>query len=403
MKKYPGMRKLYYQLGGKRDLAQKKADEFRESYSSINPDFPINEYPSFILYCDEMMDKLWRIHTLCRFIDNLDKELPVMAKQQFFQRAIIDEIQQTNETENVHSTRKEISESVDAINRGRRGHRFDGMIRKYILLLSKPGITLESCQDVRKLYDEFILDEVLKEDPKNAPDGLYFRRGPVSVRNMHDIKIHEGVFPEETINEAIEHALLFLNDRDYDPLIRIAAFHFMFAYIHPFYDGNGRMSRFISCAKLIENDIYLLVAFRLSYVIKNRRNGYYALFKDTNDRHNYGDMTLFVIGFLDYILEACTQVSEYLQDKQESILHYLSLLESMDLSQEAKAILSILIQVSVCESESLNITKIEQASEVSKYQIKNHLSEIESLCKITEKGRSKLYRADLNALDHLSN
>ena len=402
MKKYPGMRKLYYQLGGKREIAMEKARVLRESYASITPEFSIGGFPSFIVYCDEMVNQLRNIRTRCHSIDILDKELPDVAKNQFFRRAIIEEIQQSNETENVHSTRKEISDALDAINRGKRGQRFDGMIRKYNLLISKPEIPLESCQDVRKLYDEFILDEVVKENPDNAPDGLYFRHGPVSVRNKHDVAIHKGVFPEEAINEAMEHALSFLNDTDYDPLIRIAAFHFMFAHIHPFYDGNGRMTRFISSAKLMENDVYLLVALRLSYVIKNRKGYYYTLFKDTNDRHNYGDMTLFIIGFLDFILEACTQVSEFLTDKQERILHYFDVINHMDLSDEAGHVLSILVQVSVCESKSLNITDLEKASGVSKYQIKNHLPEIEPLCIVSKKGRSKLYRADLNRLDLFS-
>ena len=399
MKKYPGMRKLYYQLGGKRETATEKARELREGYSSITPEFSISGFPSFIVYCDEMVNQLRSIRAICRYIDILDRELPDVAKNQFFRRAIIEEIQQSNETENVRSTRKEISDSLDAIDRGKRGRRFDGMVRKYSLLVSKPVIPLESCQDVRKLYNEFILDEVIQENPDNAPDGLYFRHGPVSVRNRHDIAIHKGIFPEDAVNEAMEHALAFLNDTGYDPLIRIAAFHFMFAYIHPFYDGNGRMTRFISSAKLMENDVYLLVALRLSYVIKNNRSRYYALFKDTNDRHNYGDMTLFIIGFLGFILEACTQVSEFLADKKERILHYFDVIDRLELSHEANEVLSILVQVSVCESRSLNITAIEKASGVSKYQIKNHLSEIEPLCEITDSGRSRLYRADLDALD----
>ena len=403
MKKYPGMRKLYYKLNRNSELSQSKADDFRNSYSSITPEFTIKEFPSFIMHCDEILDKVRCILTVSRAIDILDRKLPHKAKQQFLRRALIEEIQQTNETENVHSTRKEIRASLDAINLGKRGQRFDGMIRKYQLLLSKTKITLESCQDVRTLYDEFILDEVLKENPQNTPDGLYFRQGPVFVRNKHDIVVHEGVFPEKAVNESMEHALSFLNDSGYDPFIRIAVFHFMFAYIHPFYDGNGRMSRFISSAKLRENDIHLLVALRLSYVIKNNRNKYYALFRETNDKHNYGDMTLFVIGFLDFVLEACTQVSEYLQDKNEGIEHYFDVLNQMDLSKETKDILSILIQVSICEGESLNITSIEHESNISKYQINKHMSELEPLCVVDEKGRSRLFRADLTAFDEWAN
>ena len=57
MKKYPGMRKLYYLLGRETDTALKMAEEFRNGYSSITPEFSIKGFPSFILYCDDMIDK----------------------------------------------------------------------------------------------------------------------------------------------------------------------------------------------------------------------------------------------------------------------------------------------------------------------------------------------------------
>ena len=110
-------------------------------------------------------------------------------------------------------------------------------------------------------------------------------------------------------------------------------------------------------------------------------------------------MTLFVTGFLDFVLEACTQVAEYLRDKQASIGHYLDILDRQPLSPEARKALFVLVQVSVCDSESLNITAISRESGISIYQVKNHLSEIEPLCVVAVKSRSKLYRADLDALE----
>ena len=63
--------------------------------------------------------------------------------------------------------------------------------------------------------------------------------------------IHSGIYPEEKLNEAMTAALDFLNDDNIDILIRISAFHYLFGYIHPFYDGNGRTSRFISSHLLL--------------------------------------------------------------------------------------------------------------------------------------------------------
>ena len=68
---------------------------------------------------------------------------------------------------------------------------------------------------------------------------------------------------ESKIIETMNQALTLLNDEDIDVLIRSAIFHFVFGFIHPFYNGNGRMARFISSYKMSDvlnyevlNDIY---------------------------------------------------------------------------------------------------------------------------------------------------
>jgi len=376
------------------------ASALHDSVSSITPNFKIKGHPSFIVYCDEILHELADIRNKNLLIDRMSKNLPSVARRQFLKQAIIEEIHQTNEMENIHSTRKEISDVMKVIENGKKGKRFDGMIRKYQLLTSREKIPLASCQDIRNLYDSFVLDEVVKEDPKDAPDGLYFRKKPVSVIKGSQ-PIHEGVYPEAALNEAIEHALLFLNDSNYDPLIRVAAFHYMFGYAHPFYNGNGRMTRFISSSMLHEENIELLVALRLSYVIKSNRNQYYEMFKITNDKRNYGDMTCFVIKFLGFINKASEQVLAFLREKDDLLQHYSEMISKLEIDDNCKNVLFILAQVSICESESLSIKSLTEASGKSQYIVKKCLQEIESYCSDAYKGRAHLYRADLEALDRV--
>ena len=51
-------------------------------------------------------------------------------------------------------------------------------------------INLESCEDIRKLYDELGLQEVLEEDLGNKPDGKIFRQGKVYVQDPTGKQIH---------------------------------------------------------------------------------------------------------------------------------------------------------------------------------------------------------------------
>ena len=398
MKNYRGMYKYYFDEKDKSKVPE-IVSALHDSVSSITPGFFINGYSSFIVYCDEILHELANIRSKNLLIDRMSKNLPSVARRQFLKQAIIEEIHQTNEMENIHSTRKEISDVMKVIENGQKGKRFDGMIRKYQLLISKEKIPLASCQDIRNLYDSFVLDEVVKEDPDDAPDGLYFRKKPVSVMKGNR-QIHEGVYPEAALNEAMEHALLFLNDSNYDPLIRIAAFHYMFGYAHPFYNGNGRMTRFISSSMLREENIELLISLRLSYVIKSHRNHYYDLFKITNDKRNYGDMTRFVIGFLEFINEASEQVLAFLHEKDDLLQHYSKIISKLEIDEICKNVLFILAQVSICESESLSIKSLAEASENSLYMVKKCLQEIEPYSLESYKGRAHLYRANLEALDN---
>ena len=399
MKKYPGMYKQYFELKSN-DKAGKYAEELRSSISSISLNNLIGKQSAFIVYCDELLQELNGINEKNLTIWWLADQLPSVVLQQFFRQAMIEEIHQTNDVENIHSTRKEIKDELTVIENGKKGKRFDGMIRKYQLLLQNEDIPLANCQDIRSLYDSFVLEEVVKENPKDIPDGLFFRKGPVTVVKYTNT-IHEGVFPESALNEAMENALAFLNEKEYDPLIRIAAFHYLFGYIHPFYNGNGRMSRFISSYVLSSMRIHYLVSLRLSYVIKSHRAQYYNLFKTTNDPRNYGDLTRFVVEFLRYVREACEQVALFLSEKKDLINHYQEIIHKTDFDDDTKQLLFILAQVSICESDSLSIKRLSDITDMSYYLLNKRLELLKGYLEISVSGRSQLYRADLQKLDEL--
>lgn len=134
--------------------------------------------------------------------------------------------------------------------------------------MTKEKIDFKTCTDIRRFYDDFALDEIKTENPANIPDGLIFRKGSVSISTGTDKTIHKGVYPEPALIEVLEKALAFLNDENIPLLIRVPVFHYLFGYIHPFYDGNGRTSRFITSYYLNE-ELHTIVGIRISVNIKN--------------------------------------------------------------------------------------------------------------------------------------
>lgn len=104
-------------------------------------------------------------------------------------------------------------------------------------------------------------------------------------------------------------------------LIRIALFHYLFGDIHPFYNGNGRVNRFISSAQLAQ-ELTPYICFQLSQTIKNNTKKYYDSFQFCNHPLNKGDLTPFLIMFLKLVKGAAMEIKESLEQKYGDLKHY---------------------------------------------------------------------------------
>lgn len=298
--KYEPLYKTYYN-------SKKEYHELYESRINSNEvvklGLQISGCDSFYLPCNEIYSLSSSILRVDKKVSLIKAQLPNAAIHQFRMESLIDEIVITNNIEGVHSTRREIKDVIDSLGESKRHEkRFEGLINQYILLGEK-SIALQTCEDIRVLYDSLVLNEVVENDPKNAPDGEIFRKDAVDVTNAVQEVIHTGIYPEEKIIKYMQTSLDVLNDENLDILIRTAVFHYLFGYIHPFYDGNGRLSRFIS-SYYLSKDLDPLVGNRLSYTIQDNISEYYKMFKICNDTINKGDVTPFITMFLRIILKA---------------------------------------------------------------------------------------------------
>lgn len=61
-----------------------------------------------------------------------------------------------------------------------------------------------------------------------------------------------------------------------------------------------------------------MVGFSLSNSIKNKISKYYDIFKITNEQKNKGDMTPFVIGFLELINDGVENLYNVIESKKNS-------------------------------------------------------------------------------------
>ena len=371
------------------------------SEAAIRLGFPINGYDAFILLNGELVSLVSSIYQMDKKLSLLISRIPPDAMDQFVTNSLIDEIQQSNEVENVNSTRKEIKDAYTTLASGSRNKRFEGMVRKYALLRINEDIPLATCSDIRNLYNDFILDEVVRENPDDAPDGVIFRKNPVHVSGSHGEDIHDGLFPETAIVKAMDAALTVLNSETMDDTIRAALFHYFFGYIHPFYNGNGRMSRFIS-SYVLSRQFSNAACLRTSYVIKQHRSRYYELFRHANDKRNMGELTEFVIGYLLFFREAVEDTYQILNEKYLLYQKYEKTLKAWlnkripGLTTGQVSCFVYLLQLELFGESDADIQKVASLMECGRVTARKILSEANDIVYFSKDGRKQIWHVRLD-------
>jgi Fic family protein len=360
----------------------------------------VNGFPAF--YSDEIdiYKKLLEIERINSDINDLARALPNVALTQYANRCLIDEIILTNDIEGVYSTRKEIGAILNELEEKNHKNRFFGLVNKYAILNEGGSIPLNNCKDVRALYDELFLEEIKEEDPGDVPDGLFFRKGPVNVMDSRQKIVHKGMLPEEAIIDAMDKALHILNDDNKEIIVRTALFHYLFGYIRPFYEGNGRMSRFIS-SYMLGKALHPLTSYKLSYVIKENINQYYKAFKNCNDRHNRGDLTTFIFFFIETILKVCEQLREDLSERMSRLADLAQQLHKYSDDEEMQKLYYVLLQAALFSDAGIPTAGLLEITEVSRPTLLKRLNEIKrkGLLEVSTNGKIKYYKINIDELD----
>lgn len=399
---YQLLGKLYY--GDQSVYAQTYKARFC-SADAVKLDFNVSQRPAFFLQNTEVLRLAYDIAKLDKSVTKLSTALPGVAKDQYSRKCLIDEIVLTNKIEGIHSSRKEIKDAMDILEKqsSEKGkyHRFVGLVNKYLKLLTGEKIPMATCQDIRAIYDDVFLDEIIAEDPQNAPDGTIFRKEITAVHSAADKVIHEGLYPESEIIRAMEKALTFLQDDSVEQLWRICIFHYLIEYIHPFYDGNGRLGRFILSYCLSET-LDPLLSYRISETIKENISEYYKAFKVCNDPHNLADLTPFLIMMLHMIHAALKDLEGSLSRKLSSWNKYEALVSSFPeaADENVRFMYSCLTQAALFSETGISTEELKSTFHESYYTIRKLLGHIRSDLLITKlKGKEKYYQLDLTVLD----
>lgn len=368
------------------------------SEATIKFPLKINNNQCFFFFHNEISSLITNLNILEKRVEKAYDSLPSVAKSQYVKKSLIDEIQFTNEIEGVISTRKDINDIIeDIILSNKNNDRLESIITKYYMLKNDISIELNTSKDIRDLYNEILYHEIKKDDPKNLPDGKLFRKNTVHIFRKSEKFIHEGINPESKIIEYLDEALKILNDKNINPYVRIAIFHYLFAYIHPFYDGNGRLARFISSYELSKN-FNPIISYRLSMTIKENLTKYLDAFKYTNDPRNKGDLSTFVYEFLNIIYIAYQKTEFYALEKKQELDNYNRLINYLNFNKREKDLLFYLVQCELFSEFGMSKQELQNLLECSHATCSKSLDILEknNFLKIITNGKRKYYTANID-------
>lgn len=371
-----------------------------EAPFTVHFNIPIHQYnrksayPAFLCYTGEILRLVEKFYkTYEQFLYTVNTVPPVVLYQ-FTRLSIVEEVKSTNDIEGVHSTKKEIREIIEK--KGTHYHRLQSVVHQYLELLGEEEIKFDTCQDIRNFYDDFTHQEITRENPQNRLDGSLFRKEPVQIQAATGKKIHQGLYPESRIIEALNQALRILHSEEYPLLIRLALFHYFFVYIHPFYDGNGRTDRFIT-SYFLSRKFHRLLAVRLSIYIKRNQSRYYHMLEEADSERNRGDMTPFVMGFLEILIGSTEDTIGVLSRKNEQMRKYESRIDAFQLQDKLlKEIYITLLQAALFYGEGISMADLMKVTGKNRGTIQKRIDEIPgNHLIVTKAGKTNYYKLNL--------
>ena len=148
--------------------------------------------------------------------------------------------------------------------------------------------------------------------------GSFYRNDDVYV--VGGKKTHKGL-DSKLLPEYMKALMIFINtESDIDDLAKAAVIHFYIAYIHPYFDGNGRIARLVQLWYLVQRGYpsAMLVSFS-ALIMESRRLYYkaYTLIEQNAEISGIADVTPFVLYFAQNVYNRISEAmpGQYTMDE----------------------------------------------------------------------------------------
>jgi Fic family protein len=180
-----------------------------------------------------------------------------------------------------------------------------------------------------------------------------------------------GFATEDAIRRLID---WYNSETEAHALIKCTIFVYEFLSIHPFQDGNGRLSRLLSTLLLLKSGYKWIQYVSFEHEIESRKAEYYQALRACQSQRPNEDITIWINFFLNALRSIQTQLMEKLEQ---------SGMETQ-LSPREKAILTVIQNYS-----GLKSSEIAEKLAIPKPTVKRILSDLQSKEMIEKQGRGR--------------
>ncbi|MBK5399132.1 Fic family protein [Pseudomonas sp. TH39(2020)] len=209
--------------------------------------------------------------------------------------------------------------------------------------------------------------------------------------------VHFEAPPRQGLEQQLDTFLTWFeasqNQAGLDPLLRAGIAHFWFVTLHPFDDGNGRLTRTITDLALAQGEAQAIRFYAMSASILDDRSGYYQVLETSQKA------TLDITEWLEWFLQTLLRSLQQAMTRIESVLgkaRFWQAHRESELSNEQSKVLNRLLDGGVRGfKDGISAAQYQTVAKVSKATATRHLAELlEKGClkRLPGGGRSTRYQ-----------
>ncbi|NTW72440.1 MAG: Fic family protein [Eubacteriaceae bacterium] len=214
-------------------------------------------------------------------------------------KSMEDEIHSTMAIESIDTTRESIRQILNGFAPKNEGENRIYGLKQGLDFISDPANTITE-ENLYKLY-QLSIGKYLKKDDQLLP-GNYYRHDSVYITG--DRIIHSGL-PHQKLSAYMNQFISFIgSEHQMNDLIKASVIHFYLAYLHPYFDGNGRLARLLHLWYLVQRGYPAALFVSLStYIEKSKKDYYqaYTLVENNAKISKVIDVTPFVGYFVENV------------------------------------------------------------------------------------------------------